>query len=155
MPFIACLNNVTTTHATHTHAAITPPTQPKNTRPTPTIKGMSRQTLPTTTHQEKRATIVRTLHTHHTPQPGQTGRTQPKPGPMRRAVKMLASTMQISNNNPTNPHHPHKESTRRREEPEGPRPHTPTTTPSSRLGGRACRLILQDPTVCPTIPPPT
>ena len=37
---------------------------------------------------------------------------------------MLASTMQISNNNPTNPHHPHKESTRRREEPEEPRPHT-------------------------------
>ena len=52
-------------------------------------------------------------------------------------AKMLASTMQISNNNPTNTHTPH---TGRH----GPRR---TRKPSHT------RLILQDPTVCSTTPP--
>jgi hypothetical protein len=56
---------------------------------------------------------------------------------------MLASTMQISNNNPTNPRTPATRKLGRRED---QKPH-PTDC--------SARLILQDPTVCLTPPPPT
>src|SRR5215218_7836937 len=58
------------------------------------------------------------------------------------ATKMLASTMQISNNTPTNHHHP--ETTRQR--------------PKEATSNQPNRLIPQGPTVCQTTqvaPPPT
>ena len=101
MPFIACLNNVKTTHARkHMPFPRRPFTRNETNQRTPDPphnQGMSRQTLHTPqTHKDTgpRREDNYTLTTHHPP-----GIT-----PTRlRAVKMLASTMQISNNNPTNP----------------------------------------------------
>ena len=131
MPFIACLNNVTTTHATHTHThhdatndSQRTPDPPPNQRNGP---------ADSTDHPPVRTQVRRPLeHYTLTTPPKHPVPDEPEQA-SRRAVKMLASTMQISNNNPTNPRHPQQtRSARRREEPEEPRPHTPTTsTPTS------------------------
>ena len=84
MPFIACLNNVKTTHATTTHAPATKQTPPTR----PPIKETSRHIQHNNAHQqENRCTSI----------------SQPE---NNLVAKMLASTMQISNNNPTNTPHP-------------------------------------------------
>jgi hypothetical protein len=83
----------------------------------------------------------------HTHQPtSHTSRYQPMQ-PYESGVhrKMLASTMQISNNNPTNPHH-------HRPQPTG---HTDDSRQREDQKPQPERLILQDPTVCLTPPPPT
>ncbi|GAB3040285.1 hypothetical protein GCM10011376_40850 [Nocardioides flavus (ex Wang et al. 2016)] len=49
---------------------------------------------------------------------------------------MLASTMQISNNNPTNPLNPHTGDLGRRETPEA-QPHPPTPHPTNRTEKQA------------------
>jgi hypothetical protein len=101
VPFIACLNNVKTTHA---QQACTAPThaEPNHRTPDPPHnQGMSRQTLNDRRPQGKQTTAAKFItHSPHT--------THQASHPVElRAVKMLASTMQISNNNPTNTrHHP-------------------------------------------------
>ena len=60
---------------------------------------------------------------------------------------MLASTMQISNNNPTNPH------TTNQHQDSRAKGGTRTTNPHPALTSQARHgLMLQDPTVCQTIP---
>ena len=64
---------------------------------------------------------------------------------------MLASTMQISNNNPTNPPpHPKMRQGKGRNQnhqpPHTPPPHTPST--GERASVHVEGLMLQDPTVC-------
>ena len=64
---------------------------------------------------------------------------------------MLASTMQISNNNPTNTlNHPPGDLEQREEQ--KAQPHTTTRLAP---GAVTVQLIPQDPTVCLTPPPPT
>ena len=75
---------------------------------------------------------------------------------------MLASTMQISNNNPTNTTHPPTGEHATKEGNQKHHPHPPTPPPQEELPketpegiqGQPVRLILQDPTVCLT-PSPT
>ena len=121
MPFIACLNNVTNTHAS---------TQTQKTKPAHTHnhghEPASHTTLSTRPAKERPAASARTsrpnsikiaLHNN-----------TPLEGMHRR--KMLASTMQISNNNPTNPliHQPATSNEERNHE--APHP-TPPTTPTN------------------------
>ena len=64
--------------------------------------------------------------------------------------KMLASTMQISNNNPTNPHPPHQQQADKGGETNPPHPNPP---PDNQHRTRSPRLMNQDPTACHTHPP--
>ena len=155
MPFIACLNNVTNTHAS---------TQTQKTKPAHTHnhghEPASHTTLSTRPVKERPAASARTsrpnsikiaLHNN-----------TPLEGMHRR--KMLASTMQISNNNPTNPlSHPRRPRTKRgttKHHTPHPPPHPPTDAHPQRVHthkecpGEVFGLILQDPTVCLT-PSPT
>ena len=84
MPFIACLNNVKTTHAANTTTRTPDPHPNQRHRPV-NIDATRKETghANTKSHTHNQTTLV---------------------------MKMLASTMQISNNNPTNPH-PHHPTT--------------------------------------------
>jgi hypothetical protein len=104
----------------------------RNTTNPPPIKGRAG-------HDTTDANTSHAAHYIHFSQP---------PGQSRRLQKMLASTMQISNNNPTNTLTRHS-ALRPREEPEQPHHHPHPISP-----GRERGLILQDPTVCLT-PSPT
>jgi hypothetical protein len=66
VPFIACLNNVKTTHALQ-HALLDPLEANQRTPDPPHNQGMSRQTLHTPQPVRKQVTARRSLHTHHTP----------------------------------------------------------------------------------------
>ena len=92
MPFIACLNNVKTTHAAHTRTGRE--TRPKNTRPTPQSRNEP-VSFPDTTCKETSSTGKHNYTYSQQPPP-------PTNAGDELVAKMLASTMQISNNNPTN-----------------------------------------------------
>ena len=100
MPFIACLNNVKTTHAAHT-----PPrrreTRPKNTRPTPNQR-MSRSAFRhhpppgKGANRQRRNTITHSQHTR-TSQAGQ-------PGASRRCSRPLCRSQTTTPPTPSTTH---------------------------------------------------
>ena len=103
MPFIACLNNVTTTHAKTNARCSHASTKPKNTRPTPQSRNepvdfdtpASHPTIKQGQNPDHAENNYTYIHDH--PPPPTTADS------WGTIAKMLASTMQISNNNPTNP----------------------------------------------------
>ncbi len=125
VPFIACLNNVKTTQLQ---------------RPLPPTPIKGRQ------HKKSHR------HPHHTPQhstpthPLNKGTNQHTPPGHACGHQMLASTIQISNNNPTNPHQPRTGTSRQREDKKNQPP--PPRTRTQRHTPRPAALIPQDPTVC-------
>ena len=153
MPFIACLNNVKTTHARkHMPFPRRPFTRNETNQRTPDPthnQGMSRtDSSHTATRKEtgSRREDNYTLTTHHPP-----GMTPDR----LRAVKMLASTMQISNNNPTNPtHNPTGLPAAKEEQRKTQEPHPRTPRPTATRHARAGSLISQGPTVCQHQPHP-
>ena len=121
--------------------------QKKHTSPPPNQRDRPAHT---TSHPMRIPGMTPIKHFHnHTPRPHQ-----------RRigcdtVAKMLASTMQISNNNPTNTHHHHPETSRATSSSRQREDQKTQTRPTPPTRGRRRRsLILQDPTVCLT-PSPT
>lgn len=117
MPFIACLNNVKTTHApTCTRASY----ERNTTSPPPNQRD---EPAHTTQLRNRQGKAGHAYSQPDTPQ-GTPPTIEAHPKKQHLVAKMLASTMQISNNNPTNTPHP----------PEGEHgakggPETPTTPP--------------------------
>lgn len=125
--------------------------KPKNTRPAPQSKeqaGTDSHSPPPARNRRQQERSI----THSQPEPTATSTNQ---GNDRLVVKMLASTMQISNNNPTNPLTPPHRRSSDEERNQKPQPRHQPPTQTNKRERRHRRLILQDPTVCSTIPPPT